>query len=922
MSKTPSDGRPPGEAGSAMGEAPAVEVRDRGRIRAGARAKLFGELMRTPPSSDTEPGAGVAKALALTEDPDRVGRFRILDRLGAGGMGVVYSAYDPELDRKVALKLLRPDIAEDASQGSTGTTRLQREAQAMARLNHPNVVTVHEVGRHGEQVFVAMEFVAGQTLRTWAERDHDWQDILRVYRDAAAGLAAAHEAGIVHRDFKPDNVMLGDDGRVRVMDFGLSRAEPGRAVPHQDESQHADDGLTQTGTLMGTPAYMAPEQHNAAPTSDKSDQFAFCVALWEALAGERPFEGRTYGELAGNVVTGRIRDVPGTATAPGRIFDLLRRGLAVRPAERHASMQALAEALAPPQRSKAPWIALGLVTAAGVGAGVYALRTPPPSIEAGACDDAGAPIRAVWNDDASARIRDALAASGAPYAEASWLTASTMLDRYADGWASAAETACAASLVQRGDVSMTERQTQCLTSRRSDAAALVEVLSSREDGLVQQAVQAVVTLAPLEACTDPSRLEAFSAARDPEVLAELSEARAHLARAKARGGMGKYAEAVAEAETVVQEGKRLDDPATEAAGLLVRGQYEERVGDRTQSESTLRAAIRKAEIAHDHTTRALALIRLIYVVGSDPSRHDEALALGADAGAVLRTLGADPLLQAKLDMNLGGADRAARKLDDALDHYKAALAAYLKLFGESHPETGRALTSLGSVLIIRQEPERAIEVLQRARTSFETTLGAQHPFVPLVISNLGTAHTALEHYDKAIEMLEQALALRTEVHGPDHPGVAKTLFNLGNAQYKAGRYEDAISTLREGVRAVSTSNPPRERLGRYHIVIGASLVAKGRLDEARAELNPWLDVYRLVSGPEGEYARKLRYQLAIAYIPEDLRRARLLLQSALETATGDEGYYAGMLTVLWLVDTAEFGPTLPVSALAEQLDPG
>ncbi|MEM6295110.1 MAG: serine/threonine-protein kinase [Myxococcota bacterium] len=916
MSETPPDRQPPGEAGSAMGDAPAVEVRDRERIRAGARAKLFGELMPTPSSKDAD--AGRPKATTPAKDPERVGRFRILDRLGAGGMGVVYSAYDPELDRKVALKLLRPDIAEDASQGSTGTTRLQREAQAMARLNHPNVVTVHEVGRHGEQVFVAMEFVAGQTLRTWAESEHDWQEVLRVYRDAAAGLAAAHDAGIVHRDFKPDNVMLGDDGRVRVMDFGLSRAEPGEVAAPDDAQHVAGDNLTRTGMLMGTPAYMAPEQHNAAPTSDKSDQFAFCVAVWEALAGERPFEGRTYGELAGNVAVGRVRDPPGTAAAPTRIFDVLRRGLAVRPDERHDSMQDLANALAPPQRGKGVWVGLGLLAVAGVGAGVYATREPPPSVEAGACDDAGDPIRKVWNAAASARIKDALAASGAPYADASWQTVSSMLDRYADTWAATAQTVCAASMVKRGDANATQRQSQCLASRRSDVAALVDVLSTREDGLAQQAVQAVVTLAPLEACTDPSRLEGFSIARDPDVLAELSEARARLARAKARGGLGNYAEAVEEAEAVVQEGKSLDDPATEAAGLLVRGQYEERVGNRTKSESTLRAAIKKAEIAHDHTTRALALIRLIYVVGSDPSRHDEALTLGADAGAVLRMLGADPLLQAKLDMNLGGADRAARKLDDALDHYEAALDAYLELFGESHPETGRALTSLGSVLIIRDEPKRAIEVLQRARTSFETTLGAQHPFVPLVISNLGTAHTALDNHERAIEMLEQALALRTEIHGPDHPGVAKTLFNLGNAQYKARRYEDAIATLREGIRAVKTSNPPKARLGRYHIVIGGSLTALGRLDEAREEFDPWLDVYPLVAGREGEYARKIRYNLAMAYIPKDLRRARLMLQSALETATGDEDYYEGMLTVLWLIDTAQFGPTLPVSALDEQ----
>ena len=200
--------------------------------------------------------------------PPRVDRYEIRRRLGEGGMGVVYAAYDPELDREVAIKLLRLHAAD----GDTlpARTRLLREAQAMARLAHPNVVTVYDVGEWHEQVFIAME-IAGGTLRAWQD-GRPWREVVAMYRDAARGLAAAHAAGLVHRDFKPDNVLIGHDGRVRVTDFGLARAagEPGeRAEVGAAMSGMLGTPLTETGTVMGTPAYMAPEQIAAAPRSTR-----------------------------------------------------------------------------------------------------------------------------------------------------------------------------------------------------------------------------------------------------------------------------------------------------------------------------------------------------------------------------------------------------------------------------------------------------------------------------------------------------------------------------------------------------------------------------------------------------------------------------------------------------------------------------
>lgn len=891
-----------------MGPAPGVEASDRARIRAGARAKLFGEPSPAPSAGteDTECGlTGAPAAPTDPKDPERVGRFRILDRLGAGGMGVVYSAYDPELDRKVALKLLRPDLAEDASRGSTGTSRLQREAQAMARLNHPNVVTVHEVGRYEEQVFVAMEFVDGTTLREWAKEAHDWQEIVRVYCDAAEGLEAAHAAGIVHRDFKPDNVMLGEDGRVRVMDFGLSRAEiSDPTLSDEEPTDKPTESLTQTGAIMGTPAYMAPEQHNASPTTAASDQFSFCVSLWEALTDVRPFAGRTYGELAGNVVMGRIQPPPGTATAPRRVFDALRKGLSTLPENRFESMDDLVATLRVNPFRTFRRVGIGFA-AMGLAAGAIYVGTRPEPVGVGACDDAGEPLRGFWKEQ-RASVETALLRADAPYAAATWSTVERMLGSYVDDWARASEAHCTAQLVQSADEVTLERQAQCLATRRSAVEELVAVLSTSEEGIAQQAVQVVVTLAPVEACADARRLEAFSTARAPEAIEAINQARAQLARARAHGGLAHYDRAIELANGVIAAGRRYDDPSTEAAGLLVLGQYTERTGDYDAAEKSLRNAIRLAEIGDDHTTRALALIRLIYIVGRDSKRHAEARSLGADAGAVLRMLGADPLLQAGLDMNLGGADRVGRELDDALEHYTSALDTYSTMYGEDHPDTARALTSLGGLYITRNEPALAVEALERAEASFEKTLGAEHPFVAVVLGNLGTAYKAQNDFPRAIETLERALVLRKRADGEKHPGVAKTLFNLGAAQFEADRYDDAIENLEAGLDMLIQlgSNEP-VRLGRYRLLIGSAYLSSGRPELARRWLEPLLDVFPLASGRKGKYARRARYFLSLAYMPVDLRRARTLAEVAHGSTSRGDGEFAVINTLLWTIDLVE-----------------
>lgn len=324
----------------------------------------------------TEPAARVGHSLAVG---DRVGRYLILGAIGAGGMGVVFSAYDPQLDRKVAIKLLR-------SGGRIGDAeakaRLRREAQAIAQLSHPNVVGVYDVGTTtAGDLYVAMELVDGDTLSEWMPRwNRSTRDIIDIFVQAGRGLVAAHEVGLLHRDFKPDNVLVGSDGRPRVSDFGLARSLitpeelAGASTPHLPT---VTTPLTATGTVLGTPRYMAPEQLTGSTIDARSDQFSFCVALYEALFGYHPVSGET--ALAMVERGERARPPVDGAKVPKQAVAAIMRGLEREPAKRFPSMSALLAELERPQRNRSRTsvaLVAGVAVLAGLGGTMLLANTP------------------------------------------------------------------------------------------------------------------------------------------------------------------------------------------------------------------------------------------------------------------------------------------------------------------------------------------------------------------------------------------------------------------------------------------------------------------------------------------------------------------------------------------------------------------
>lgn len=337
----------------------------------------------------------------------RIGRYELVERRGEGGMGVVFRARDPDLDRDVAIKVLRagdgtgPD-SPAADDSAPRQRRLLREAQAMARLRHDNLVTVYDVGTMGRLVFIAMEYVHGQTLRQWlAAAPRTWRDIVRLFVAAGRGLSAAHQAGVVHRDFKPDNVLVGDDGHVQVVDFGLAGpigdddgdapevadATATAPAPGAPESRGGpttaggfSERLTHTGAVLGTPAYMAPEQHQGRTASAHTDQFSYAVALYEALYRRRPFGGDTYAQIMASVLSGAPEPPPPRSDVPAAIGGVLMRALSLDPAGRFPSIDDLVaqlERVSHRGRRQRRILALGAVAMVlGAGGSLYLSRAP------------------------------------------------------------------------------------------------------------------------------------------------------------------------------------------------------------------------------------------------------------------------------------------------------------------------------------------------------------------------------------------------------------------------------------------------------------------------------------------------------------------------------------------------------------------
>jgi tetratricopeptide (TPR) repeat protein len=723
-----------------------------------------------------------------------LGRYVLLKKLGQGGMGAVYSAYDPQLNRKVAIKLLRRKGGTDAPGGDS--IRLLREGQAMARLSHPNVVSVYDLGWCEGRLYVAMELVEGSTLRHWLnEKERSWREILAAFLNAGRGLAAAHSGGLVHRDFKPENVLVGGDGRVCVTDFGLARraGEDGWGSRLSDSEDLLDSKITRGGAVMGTARYMAPEQFGSGVTDGRSDQFSFCVALYEALFGEIPFRGKTIPARMLEASKGRVIPPPANSVVPRRIHRILTRGLAQKPESRYPSMDALLDDLVRiPVGIRRRWIALGAVVTVGVLAGVA--RFQVGSVQRQMCTGAERGLVGIWDEARKRTISEAFEATGEPNAVQAWHKVEQTLDARANRWIDIHNQACEAVWVRREETpAQNALRTECLDRNLRELRALTDVFVSADRGVVLHAGETVRSLSSIEVCADLMTLSRHALPDAGITGPEVRKTRELVSQADVLREAGRFQEGKAIAETAVEGARRLQYRALEGEALYQLGLMLDGEGDYRDAEKVFREAERAAESGRHDVLRAQVATKLLFLVGYRAKRPEAGLEWGLRAGSVIERLGGDDVLQADLESTMGLVLHEKGDLIGGRSHAERALQIRERLFGPDHPLTAEAARNLARILHTLGEHPRALALYERDLAIQSAVNGSEHPITGAALGNLGTIHFEAGRYSEALTLHRQSLSIAQRNGGELSPGVADSHHNIGETLLRLGRAEEAIA---------------------------------------------------------------------------------------------------------------------------------
>ncbi len=842
-------------------------------------------MSNPPPPTPPPPESGhppLARGAAI-------GRYVVLGLVGRGGMGEVYAAYDPELDRKVAVKLLRIKPGNGVSLVE-GRQRTLREAQAIARLSHPNVVVVFDVGTFDDQVFIAMEFVDGNTVTYWLQTQRrSRQEVLRVFRAAGRGLAAAHEKGLVHRDFKPDNVMVGREGEVRVMDFGLARQmmdrpepEPGAApvspmppsavdvpvsgvdaqqtiplnghptrplTPPLETDMHSspamfDVQLTRTGAMMGTPAYMAPEQFLGTATDARTDQFSFCVALYEALYGERPFAGKTMFALTKAVVAGQVSEAPADSKVPPWIRKVLLRGLRPRAEDRYPSMQELIDALGNDPNAKRRRVVVGTVTASILLGLAFALHQGLSS-RSSICRAGPMQLMGIWELPGetpgppvrASAIRRAFLQTGKSYARDAFANVNRILTKYAQSWGRQYREACEASQV-RGEQSadVLDLRMTCLQERLGGLRALSDVLSEANDAVVENAVRAVSNLGGLTRCEDvPLLRTVVRPPEDPTLRRRVEELNRELAHLKALFEAGRWHDGLERGPALVAAARKLGYQPVIAETLAVMGTLYLKANDPQPAEAALIESYLAADASKHDEIRAEAATNLVWVVGYLEGRFDAAERWANTAEGVLQRMGGHEQVRASLLNNLGGIYELRGDGEAALKAQEEALELKERVLGREHPDVGASEGNLAMALQMLGRNRQALEHVDRSIEILEAGLGAEHPELARQLSNRGEILNALGQYPQARASFEKARIIWERELGLENRNLAYALTGIGIGYIAEGNATKALVPLERAfkIREAHENDPARRAETRFALARG--LWEAGR-ERARARL--------------------------------------------------------------------------------------
>ncbi len=786
-----------------------------------------------------------------------IGRYVVLGPLGTGAMGVVYTAYDPELDRRLALKLLRVQFG--TSHGQKG---LLSEAQAMARLSHPNVVAVHDVGTFGaRRVFVAMEWVKGRTAREWMRKQRrSWKEVWTVFQAAGEGLAAAHAAGLVHRDFKPANVLMGEDGRICVTDFGIATALSGPAT---------------AGGAAGTPAYMAPEQHAGKPGDPRMDQFSFGVALYEALYGARPFSSAA---IRKNLWA--PPPPPAGTRVPAWAHRLVIRAISEDPTKRFATMRDLLTAMAqdPAQRRWRRLMGGGVVAAVLVAIALTRSLSPQAQQQ---CAQAGREIEATWNPAKAAAMEAAFLRTGAPAAADAVARIKAHLQQYAGQWSTVKRDACEATRDKgtQSDEVLSLRM-ECLDRRRQELEALANVFASADAALVGQARQAAYALGDLQQCSDVLGLRArVKPPKTSEDRTRVQAERGQLARAHILSAVGRMDEAEAVSQAALKAARGIAYPPLEAEALYRLGSTLAARGA-SDGGKTLSAAVSAGITTADdevvaQAATALALLecrlnrtpeaeRWLFLAEPFLERLEKPLELRV---AYLRA-------QAMSALDGGDPQAVLEALDDGL-------AALRKAGRERDPDVADLLVLRGQLQRELAAVEEAEAALKAGHVIREQTLGAQHADTLAALGHLTRLMTDSEQLDKALAYGRQAL----ELTGREGTLAASALLNLGEAEWRRRDWDAAESHLQEALGAAGRSpSPDSALLARCLDALAELALERGQARKALQLFQRSLELRERIQASTGERALSLagvglaQLRLNPPAAMQTLTRARALLR--------------------------------------------
>ncbi|MBX7077897.1 MAG: serine/threonine-protein kinase, partial [Nannocystaceae bacterium] len=822
---------------------------------------------------DADAGARLAAALVQrmmgAAEPARIGRYHVGALLGRGGAGAVHRAWDPELDREVAIK--RVHLRGNAQEVHASEVRLLREARALAQIDHRAVVRVLDVGSHdgprGREVYVVMELLPGINLAQWSRTRPRWPAVVDAMAQAASGLAAAHARGLVHRDFKPGNAIIDPHGRVTVIDFGLAigqgtavGSEPGDATP-------ADDGATATGVVMGTPPYMAPEQHEAGAIDHRCDQFALAVTLCELLFDRRPFPQRELVRLVAAKRAGRF-ELPRAGGVPARLLAILARGLQPDPAQRFADMAQLAAALRAslPRRGRARAITLAAaaVAASAIATGMLARSQAP------ACAERVAALQGFEPDDAAA-IERAFAATGLDYAQGAAPRTIAALEDQSRRIVDVARELCDGGRIDPDAHA-------CLQTRRAELVALRDALIAADAELAARAVGATAALG------DPRGCDRVAGPRHDDATLQA------LAAIEALERLGRETAALERTVALLQQPAVVHDPVLHARVLAVQGRLQLQSGDPRSGEAATEQAALAAAAAGDDEVAARAWFTLAHhrARQGDVEAAELALRNGHAAMSAWRGTGdrssestvsdAATIALARLD----GTARTAIAL--ARGEWAAALEAALQLradtlvlYDEGDVHVIEADNTVAVVLRRAGRPDDSIEVLQQAIAALRATAGDDHPDLAILHGNLGAAllergrgeqalaadlaalavldangersslrraaieaHTAgalhrLARDEAAVTHGRAALEMLAALGQLDGNTATVARNNLAMALSKTGERDGAIEQLRAALATHLRLDPRGRSVPLAHGNLARELAAAGRHEEAREQ---------------------------------------------------------------------------------------